>query len=179
MWINLIGSCLVPFCVVGVLTIIERTKKKHSKRMTDDKFVVSPPLIASTIGILLMIVLTVVILIQTFLQEEIPHYSFYIIFSLFEWMAVCLIVMPYFKVVVKGNEITVYPIIRKSYSCTFDDIVSVKRYGNPEVSNAGERLVIKISSGKKFAIESPYISYNRFEKKLIEKGIPIEQKSNW
>ena len=58
--------------------------------------------------------------------------------------------------------------MRKEYSFTFDEIVSVVRQVKKNKVKS-ERLIIKTCAGKKLIVENAEISYDRFKKVIISK----------
>ena len=70
-----------------------------------------------------------------------------------------------FKVIVKGENITVFSTFRKPYSFTFNEIVSaVRQVKKNQVKS--ERIVIRTVDGRKLIVESVEISYERFAKRI-------------
>ncbi len=90
----------------------------------------------------------------------------YVIASILLCLCVLLILGPLMrKIVVRGNEITIFYTFMRPCSFSFDDIV----YARKKVIGQGEKIVVKTSFGKKFAVENMEISYDRFIKALKNK----------
>ncbi|MCL2860500.1 MAG: hypothetical protein FWF46_08165 [Oscillospiraceae bacterium] len=84
---------------------------------------------------------------------------FYIIFGLFFFLGAYLALKALkFKVIVQGEDISVYDIFIKTYTFKFDDIVLVTRQVKKNQLNS-ERMVIKTKLGKKLIVESAEIAY--------------------
>ena len=134
--------------------------------MSDRHFVVMLPRAVLAVGIANDFICTVAILGFTFFSEELPSMIFYVVFGMFLWIGTYLILKTLrFKVVVKDEEITVYFIMIKPYTFSFNEIVSVVRQIK-ENQIKSERVVVKTISGKKLIVESSEISYERFLQRI-------------
>lgn len=159
-------AILVPTSVSLVFSIMESSKVKISKKMTDENFTVMIPNIVIMIGALAAFMSCTVMLCFTFFSDEVPHPIFYVTCGLLLWVGVYLIIKTLtFKVIVEGDKITVFSAFRKPYSFTFSEIVSAVR----QVKNnqkKSERIVIKTSGGKRVIVENAEINYKRFAKRI-------------
>ena len=72
------------------------------------------------------------------------------------------------KIKVEGNRITVFRPLRKTFSCSFYDIESVKKRDPKNQYNIA-KITVKTYSGKKFSFDSTEIAYDRFVKALCNK----------
>lgn len=134
--------------------------------MSDKNFTLSIPNIVLVIGAMCAVMSIVVLLLFTVLSSELPHMIFYMVFGLFFWLGIYLIVKTLsFKIIVKGEKITVFSPFRKAYSFHFSEITSVIRQTKKNKANS-ERIVIKTTTNKKLIVESTEISYKRFLKKI-------------
>lgn len=165
----ILSAILIPPGIMLIFSLLGKEKSKKSKKMTDDNFAVMIPNIAIIVGTLLVIEALALLLGFTFLSAERPHFIFYLFVGLFLWFGIYLIIRTIsFKVVVKKEKITVFSFLRKEYSFTFDEIVSVVRQVKKNKVKS-ERLIIKTCAGKKLIVENAEISYDRFKKVIISK----------
>lgn len=163
---SILSAILVPACVMLIFSVIQKNGVKKSKTMSDENFTVMIPSIVLIIGIICALMSTAVLLGFTFLSDERPHFIFYVTFGLFFWVGLYLILRTLtFKVIVKGERITVFSAFKKPYTFTFSEIVSAVRQVKKSQTKS-ERLVIKTVDGKKLIVESLEISYKRFAKKV-------------
>ena len=162
----ILSIIFVPACVMMIFSIIRKAETKESKTMSDENFTVTIPSVVLTIGAIVSFTMLAVLLGFTFLSDERPHFIFYVIFGLLFWLGTYLIVKTFtFKVIVKGNRITVSSALKKTYSFTFGEIISVVRQVKKNQIKS-ERIVIKTETGKRLIVESSEISYKRFVKKV-------------
>lgn len=159
-------AIFIPICVTAVFSFMQKSGSKSTQKMSDEYFVIKLPNAILTLGIVVIVLITIVILGFTFFSQELPHIIFYIVFGVFLWLSMYLILKTLrFKVVVQNEKITVYSIFAKPYSFTFSEIVSVVRQvKNNQIQS--ESMVIKTSSGKKLTVESAEMEYKRFLKKI-------------
>ena len=159
-------AILVPASVSLIFSIMESSKVKISKKMTDENFIVTIPSVVIIIGAMAAFMSCTVMLYFTFFSDEVPHPIFYVIFGLLFWVGIYLIIKTItFKVIVQGNKITVFSAFKKPYSFTFSEIASAVR----QVKNnqkKSERILIKTSSGKRLIVENAEIGYKRFAKRI-------------
>ena len=69
------------------------------------------------------------------------------------------------KEIVKNEKITVYSILKKPYSFTFNEVNLVVRQVKKNKEKS-ERIVIKTTLGRKLIVESGEIAYKMFAKKV-------------
>lgn len=149
-----------------IFSVIQKAGVKESKTMSDENFTIMIPSIVLIIGAMCALMSTVVLLGFTFLSNERPHFIFYVTFGLFFWFGMYLILRTLtFKVMVKGEKITVFSVFKNPYTFTFSEIVSAVRQVKKSQTKS-ERLVIKTANGKKLIVESIEVSYKRFAKKI-------------
>ena len=157
---------LVPICVAAFYIILDRSSRKISGKISDNRFVVSLPKAIMYLGLILDIVILIPVIGITLTSPETPHIIFYVIMGLFIWLGTFLVLKTCrFRVFVSGDDITVYPIFRATYSFKFKDIVSVKRYVERNRQKS-EKIIITIKNGRKLVVETPEISYQRFVRKI-------------
>lgn len=162
----ILSVIFLPAYVAVIFSVIQKSKVKISNTMSDKNFTVMVPSIVLIIGAMCALMSTLVLLGFTFLSDELPHVIFYVVFGLFFWLGMYLIIKTLtFKVIVKGERITVFSAFRKPYSFTFSKIVSAVRQVKKNQTKS-ERIVIKTTDGKKLIVESAETSYKRFVKKL-------------
>ena len=167
--LGIVFSCIfVPAAIALVFALIQKSKVKYSKRMTNKNFVVMNSSIVAVIGALDSIASIIVLLAFTFTSEELPHVVFYIVFGLFFWLGIYMIVETFcFKVIVKNKTITVYKKFRKPFTFAFDDIVfAIRKVSRNRYKT--EKMKLITNSGKKVTIGNNEISYYRFMNRMKE-----------
>lgn len=162
----ILSAIFIPACVMATFAMIQKSNVKTNKTMTDKQFVVMIPKIVLVIGVICDLMSVVVLLVFTLFSQKLPHVIFYIVFGSFLWLGTYLILKTLkFKVIVKGEEITVYSIFAKPYTFTFDEIIfAMRQVKRNQVKS--ERIVIKTIFGKRFIVESQEISYKRFSQRI-------------
>lgn len=167
---------LVIFVPAGVLIAfswLQKSRTKREKKMTNEDFTVMLPEGIIVIGIIGNLFYFLLVLGFTIFSKEIPHLIFYLVFGAGFWVGTYLILKTLkFRVIVKGNEITVHSILGKPYTFSFDEIVSAVRQVKKNQLKS-ERVVIKTRFSKKLIVESAEISYRRFLQK-IKSEVPSE-----
>lgn len=162
----ILSAIFIPACVMTIFSAIQKSNIKTSKTMTDKQFVVMIPKIVLVIGITCDVMSVMVLLGFTLFSQELPHAIFYIVFGLFLWLGTYLVFKTLkFRVIVKGEEITVCSIFAKPYTFTFSEIISaVRQVKRNQVKS--ERIVIRTVFGKRLIVESTEISYKRFLQRI-------------
>ena len=164
----ILTAIFVPIFVSLVFTLIQisNAKMNNNLKMSDKHFIIRVSPTVSIIGIILDSMCVIIILGFTFFSREPPNIIFYVVFGLFLWLGTYLILKTLrFKVIVKDYEITAHNIFRKSYTFTFDEIVSIVRQIKKN-NVKSERIVLKTSTGKKLIVESSEIGYKKFIKAI-------------
>lgn len=162
----ILSGIFIPAIFALIFCLIKKSKDKLSKRMTDQNFAVFIPGIVAIIGATLSGMCIIILICFSFFSEETPHIIFYLAFGMFLWLGLYLIIKTLcFRVIVKKQIITVYPLFGKQFTFSFREITSVLRQVKQNQLKS-ERMVIRIESGKKFIVESSEISYFRFMKRL-------------
>jgi len=167
----ILTAILVPTVVTAVLTSIFKPDKKTRKN--ENHFIVCVPKAVFTLGIfgaafILLIMIMVPLFSDPASQKMI--FIFYIICGLF--VLLCLyfcIKTKRWKIIVEKESITLVPLLGKKYTCTFNDIVYVKRHVTKGYFYM-EDLVIKTKDKKKIKVENMLVSYPLFLKR-IEKEV--------
>ena len=141
-------------------TIMNKIHKQVKITKTKENFVVSIPRIVFWIGAVESIVCWLVMTLFTVFSDPDPHWIFYITFGLFSLLGLYLVVKTVtFRVVVKGDLITVYSALRRPYSFRFNEIVFVKRQVKQTYYGQGERMIIKAKDKKRVIVDSAEVSY--------------------
>ena len=149
-----------------LFSLIQQAKTTTEHRSSDDNFTIKLSPVMFVVGVLGVITATAVMLGFTFLSNEKPHYIFYIVFGSFFLLSAYLAIKTLtFKVVVKGDQITVYSALKKPYTFTFSEIVSAVRHVKPNQIKT-ESIVIKTANGKKLTVGSVEEEYERFSKRI-------------
>ena len=165
--------CAVSIVILGVIGIlawiIGKCLSNKSEKITNDKlFVIRLPKSMLIIGVTGILVPFLILLGMILFDEDASSGSIIFAFSFFVIMmfaGIYLIVTTLLhKIIIQGNKITVYPIIKKAYTVEFKDIVSVKIVR----LTRGERVVVRTES-KKFSVECDCIGYERFLKLIYRK----------
>jgi len=156
-----LSSLLIPFCVILVLSLIRRSADKSSNKMSDNDFCVQIPkgvFVLGLIGTLLFVVFGCISIFDA--DEDFSSVlTAGVVCGVLSSLGVYLMVYTLsHKVIVKNNDITVFSAFNKPYSFTFDDIISAKR----KVLGQNEKIVVKTSRGKKFAVEMGESAYEKF-----------------
>lgn len=156
----------LPAVVMLAFSLIKKSGDKVSNKMSDKNFTVMLSDMVLWVGVFACLTASVVLLVFSFFSEELPHWIFYVTFGGFFWSGMYLILKTLnFKVIVKGENITVFSTFRKPYSFTFNEIVSaVRQVKKNQVKS--ERIVIRTVDGRKLIVESVEISYERFAKRI-------------
>ena len=144
-------------------------KRKTLKRATKNSFTVYIAEQYAVIGALDVLILGLFIVFSPILwpNENIKSMAiFYIVFGVGVLLGVYIMIKSLrFRIVVKNENLTVYPLLSKSYTFTFDDIETVKRQVKKRYEGQAERIVIRTNQGRKVIAESLFVAY----RKLIEK----------
>ncbi len=163
--IFLLAIC-VPTCIALAFTFRQKEKNTAKHRPSDDNFTVKLPDELLGLGLTGVVMATALMLIFTFVTGEEPHLIFYIVFGSFFLLSAYLAIKTLtFKVVVKGDQITVYSALKKTYTFTFSEIVSAVRHVKPNQIKT-ESIVIKTANGKKLTVGSVEEEYERFSKRI-------------
>ena len=118
----------LPAVVMLAFSLIKKSGDKVSNKMSDKNFTVMLSDMVLWVGVFACLTASVVLLVFSFFSEELPHWIFYVTFGGFFWSGMYLILKTLnFKVIVKGENITVFSTFRKPYSFTFNEIVSAVR----------------------------------------------------
>ena len=167
--LGIIFSCiLIPSAISLVFSMIQKSKIKYNKRMTNKNFVVMNSNIIAVIGVLDAIASIIVLFGFTFFSEKLPHIIFYVVFGLFFWLGMYLIVETLcFKVIVKNKTIIVCKKFRKPFTFIFDDITFVIRKVSKNRYKT-EKMKIKTKLGKIVRVDNNEICYYRFMNRIKE-----------
>ena len=165
--------CAVSIVILGVITIlaliIGKYLSNNPQKNTNDKlFVIRLPKSMLILGVTSILVPFLILLGMFFFDEDASSGSIMFAFSFFVIMmfaGIYLIVTTLLhKIIIQGNKITVYPVIRKPYSIEFIDIVSVKIVRLVR----GERVTVTAES-KNFSVECYCVGYGHFIKLIHRK----------
>lgn len=159
-------SILIPLVLSIVFVSIQKSNHKKSAKMTDNNFTVQLPSFVMLLGGLLCLMAIIMAICFTFFSNESPHFIFYLCLGFFFFPGIYMILKTArFKVVVNNKSVTVFSVVKKAYSFTFDEVVSVVRQTKKNQVKS-ERIVVKTIHGKKLIVESSEVAYKRFVKKI-------------
>ena len=167
-------SLIVPASVVCLLTFMQYFNNKESMKMTEGCYCVSLHkgyIFLAVAGLAMSVVIGVGIYLQidtvTYnVWRNLCGYAGVAALSFIGMGALSHIL--FHKIKVDGNKITVFRPLRKTFSCSFYDIASVKRRA-PNNGYNFEWITVKTYSGKKFMVDNNEIAYDRFVKSLCNK----------
>ena len=163
--IILLAIC-VPTCVVMAFLFKQREKNTAKHRPSDHNFTVGLPDEVLELGLTGVVMATALMLIFTFVTGDEPHLIFYIVFGSFFLVSAYLGIRTLIsKVVVKGDQITVYSALKKPYTFTFSEIISAVRRVKPNQLKT-EYIDIKTANGKKLTVGSVEEEYERFYRRI-------------
>ena len=152
-----------------VFSAIQKAVQKANHIGTHGDFTVMIPKAVVGIGILDALV-SLIFIGCIFFSNMRSYIILYLLFGLFLWLGMYLVLKTItFKVIVKGETITVHPMFAKAYTFPFDDIVSAVRQVKKRYQGHAERIIVRTNAGKKVIVESSEIAYKRFAKRLVEK----------
>lgn len=144
--------------------------RKESKKAEKNKFTVYIPNLCAMIGVVGIVVFGAFILFSPIIwSDENGHFMiiFYIVFGAGVLSGVYLIIKAMrFRIVVDGERITVYPLLSKTYTFTFDDINTVVRQTKKRYEGHAERIIIRTKQGKKVIAENSFIAYFKLVDKI-------------
>ena len=142
-------------------------RKKYVK-----KIVLTVPAIVGYIGIIDFVIFSMLTIYFIFTTKGQLHWSFYLFYGLFISVSMFMIILSIkWKVIVKKDDIVVYPLIGEKYSFSFDEIISIERQVKRNRKKS-ERVIIKTNTKKKLIVESAHISYFKFILYLLEMTEP-------
>ena len=169
-------SLIIPASVVFVVSFMQYFSHKESLKMTKGSFCVSLHKGYVFIAVAEIAMMTV-IWVGTYLQQNIVTDNMWGRLLMDVAMAALVFLgiggtihILFHKIKVEGNRITVFRPLRKTFSCSFSDIESVKKR-NPKNQYNIAKITVRTYSGKKFSFDSTEIAYDRFEKSLCNKVI--------
>lgn len=160
-----LSTIFIPAFAILFVYVLYASKHKVAKRATKSKFTVYIPKAYAEIGVLDAIFFGLFILFSPIIWPDENNYMivFYICFGTFFWLGIYLIIKTLrFRIVVKGKEITVCPLLSKDYTFTFDDINKVIRQTKKRHKGQAERIVIYTKHGKRVIAESSFVAYFKF-----------------
>jgi len=158
---KIISVIFMLFGFTLILSIMRKSNIKADKEMSNEYFFLMLPRLFLGIGVTLSLMTLIVMIVFTVFSNELPNIIFYIIFGLFFFLGVYLVLKVLkFKVIVQGEDISVYDIFIKTYTFKFDDIVLVTRQVKKNQLNS-ERMIIKTKLGKKLIVESAETAYKK------------------
>ena len=166
MTILLIGI-LVPVVVTIVLTKIQHAGAEEDRNGTKADFTLQLPNIVFWIGFLDALLATALLLYGVFTVETGLPLLFLLVAPIIWLGAYLMIKTRMFRVIVKGEYITVLNPLRKPYRFAFQEVESVSRSIKSTVTQS-EYLTIQTTTGKKLTVESPEIGYHKFVKRIQE-----------
>ncbi len=166
----------MPTVLMFVFTAIRNAKSNPHREMTDQSFVVKLPKMIAGIGLAGDVILVIVTIILTIYWSGKANYKSFIVlyagFGLFSLLYIYFTLKGLiFRVVVSGENITVYDIFRLPRRFTFREIDSAEVIITGGQINP-EQLVIRTSAGKKIVVEGMAVEYDRLVKRVKEEVLP-------
>ena len=166
----------MPTLLTFVFTAIRNAKSNPHGEMTDQSFVVKLPKMIAGIGLVGNVVFVGVgVILTLYWSGKMNYKSFigmYVSFGLFLMLYIYFTLKGLiFRVVVSGENITVYDIFRLPRRFTFREIDSAEVIITGGQINP-EQLVIRTSAGKKIVVEGMAVEYERLVKRVKEKVPP-------
>lgn len=169
----IIYAALMPIALRYFFVKARESKVEETQTMSDENFIVKLPRSFLALGVAGTILFGTIMLGFTLFSNEPLDGSkfpvmiiFYAVFGGFIWLCIFLALKTVkFKVVVKGDKITVYSVLSEPYSFMFTEIVSVFREANNNQLKS-ERMVLEIATGKTLVVESAEISYERLLRRI-------------
>lgn len=133
----------------------------------NNKIVVTVPEILYTLGLIISIMCSLLMIYFIFTTTESLPIGFYIFFGLFISVGIfAAILQKRWKVIVKKDVITVYPFIGSKYSFCHTDIISIVRQVKKNRVKS-ERIIIKLVNKRKIIVESSHVGYEKLLKYLL------------
>ena len=133
------------------------------------KIVLTVPAIVGQIGIIDLVIFSILAIYFFFTTKGQLHWSFYMFYGVFVSVSLFMIILSKkWKVIVKKDNIMVYPLIGEKYSFSFDEIISIERQVKRN-RRKSERVIIKTNTKKRLIVESAHISYFKFILYLLER----------
>ncbi len=176
MTIGLFISTILPIAVTPILAILGKLKYPKRIKDTKDRFVIHAPEGLVSVGFIMMIIFSVFLFIETreCISNNSPDYLVHILLGPWNYLSAYAILKPLrSRIIVEDCGITVHCILRRTYFFTYDEIISVLRYGNNELNGAGETIIIKTVSGRRVFLDSPC---PKLINKLTKKGVEVTHK---
>ena len=169
----IIVTLMIPSIVSFFMALIRYFSDKSGRKMTYGSFEIRLHWSLSLLGVVGFLVLGGLFIVAI-MQDNGYQGTFwtvrqvvaYVIVSILLCLCVILILGPLMrKIVVRGSEITIFYAFKRPCSFSFDDIVCAQK----KVIGQSEKIIVKTSFGKKFAVENMEISYDLFIKALKNK----------
>ena len=133
----------------------------------NNKIVVTVPEILYTLGLIISIMCSLLMIYFIFAATESLPIGFYIFYGLFISIGIfAAILQKRWKVIVKKDVITIYPFIGSKYSFCHTDIISIIRQVKKNRVKS-ERIIIKLVNKRKIIVESSHIGYEKLLKYLL------------
>ena len=166
---EIVYALLIVIIAVLSFVIIKCLSNKANKKMTDGSFVMSLPKGILVLGVANILITLMILLGVIFFDEDNSLGDILFVFC-FSGTMLCVSIYLIaktllYKIVIEGNEITVYSIIRRTYSINFEEITcaKIRQFGR-----GGEGITIATAS-KKFSVDNTFIEYERFVKLIHRK----------
>lgn len=162
----ILAIMITTICIYALFYGLKNINIKEESKMNDNYFIIRYPKLYLDAGIVCLVGFLMFMLGFTFFSTQEPHVFYYIMISVLICMSIYSIVETIkVKVVVHNNNITVYPIVGKPYSFSFEEITSVRRI-TTKGKTKFEWLIIKTSNKKKLKVEMGQSSHNRIKKRI-------------
>lgn len=145
-------------CDIIVPTIVKKIHKQAATCETPESFTIVIPRFVFWLGIVGSNLCVLGLLVLPIFDD--PDWIFYVSSCLLLLLCLYLIIKTVtFRVVVKGDLITVYSALRRPYSFRFHEIEFVKREVKQTNYGPRERMIIKAKDKKRVIVDSAEVSY--------------------
>lgn len=161
----ILAIMITAVCIYALFYGLKNINIKEESKMNDNYFIIRYPKLYLDAGIVCLVGFLIFMLGFTFFSSKEPHVFYYIMISVLICMSVYSIVGTIKVKIVVHNNITVYQIVGKPYSFSFEEITSVRRI-TTKGKTKFEWLIIKTSNKKKLEVEMGQSSYNRIKKRI-------------
>ncbi len=163
---TILTAVFAPIVVSFVLTKIQHAGAEVDRNGAKADFTLRLPNIVFWIGFLDALLAAALLLYGFFTVENGLPVLFLLIPII--WLGAYLMIQTrMFRIVVKGEHITVLYPLRKPYRFTFQAIDSVSRKMKSTV-NRSEYLTIRTAAGKKLTVSSTYTAYRKLVQRIGE-----------
>ena len=167
---GLLNAVISAFFVTGAITLVfalvNKSKAKAAKTMTDQEFVMRLPWVVVAIAVSWLVLFSGLMTVTALtLEKALECIVGFAVFGLFFALGLILLLRALlFKVVVSGEKIISHNCFRKPYEFTFADIASVVR--KTKMNQFAEKMTIRTNTGKKLVVEGMVTSFDRLYRRI-------------